>query len=333
MSSQPSQVLIAANPKSGAGPSAQRVAELQAAITAAGFSCDTEHSLNSLRRRALELDARGELRAVVSAGGDGTAEALANLLPGHIPLLLFPLGTENLLAKHWRITGDVQQACAILRSDRRIAMDVGSANGKLFLVMLSCGFDADVVQRMHAIRAGHISRWSYARPIWGSLLNYRFPQLGWSIDPPQPVVDGPMPQGQSGLPPPPTQSLPPGQSLPPSQSRTAAWLFVFNVPRYAAALDFCPQADPTDGLLDVCSFQRSGLASGVGYLTRLWLGSHQQMRDFAHVRCRHLEIPAPVDHNGQSISVPFQVDGDPGGVLPLSVEVLPGRLTLLVPEI
>jgi diacylglycerol kinase family enzyme len=29
--------------------------------------------------------------------------------------------------------------------------------------------------------------------------------------------------------------------------------------------------------------------------------------------------------------VPFQIDGDPGGVLPLEIEVLPGRMTLLGP--
>jgi diacylglycerol kinase family enzyme len=29
--------------------------------------------------------------------------------------------------------------------------------------------------------------------------------------------------------------------------------------------------------------------------------------------------------------VPYQLDGDPGGVLPLEIEALPGRLTLVVP--
>jgi diacylglycerol kinase family enzyme len=29
--------------------------------------------------------------------------------------------------------------------------------------------------------------------------------------------------------------------------------------------------------------------------------------------------------------VPYQLDGDPGGMLPVEVEVLPGRVSLLVP--
>ena len=31
--------------------------------------------------------------------------------------------------------------------------------------------------------------------------------------------------------------------------------------------------------------------------------------------------------------VPYQLDGDPGGFLPVDLEVLPGRLTLIVPQL
>jgi diacylglycerol kinase (ATP) len=317
--SSPKQVLIAANPKSGAGPGGQRVSALREALLSCGFECEVEQSLSQLRQRALTGDAAGQLKAVVSAGGDGTAEALANLLPAHIPLLLFPMGTENLLAKYLGISGDVRQACDILRGGREKSMDVGSANGKFFLVMLSCGFDAEVVRQMHATRTGHINRWSYARPICASLRSYRFPRLAWTPQAAEHIAGA-------------SASFLPSDRRVEEEHRGVAWLFVFNVPRYAAALDFCPQADPTDGLLDVCTFERPGILSGIGYLARLWLGSHQSMRGFSHTRCSRLEIPAPIGDNGETLDIPFQIDGDPGGVLPLSIETLPDRLKLLVPE-
>src|SRR5690606_17463230 len=99
-------VLISANPMSGARSSRQRVSDLREALLAAGYACEIRHSLDGLRRDALAASHQGQLRAIVSAGGDGTADALANLLPPDIPLLLFPMGTENLLAKHFGITGD-----------------------------------------------------------------------------------------------------------------------------------------------------------------------------------------------------------------------------------
>ncbi len=304
-----SHVLIAANPKSGAASGGSRVTELREALIADGYACDVYYSLEELHSFARQLEARGLLRAIVSAGGDGTAGALANLFPSHIPLLLYPLGTENLLAKHLGITADARQARTILQSDQRCRLDVGRANGKLFLVMLSCGFDAEVVRRMHAVRTGHITRWSYASPILATMVGYRFPQLSFSA----------------------TRLGERGATKTDTRRGSAAWLFVFNVPRYAAGLEFCPQADPTDGLLDAVTFQRSGLLCGLGYLVRLWLGSHQRMRGFSHNLCQRLEIAAPLDRQGQPLMVPFQIDGDPGGTLPLVVELLPQRLTLLVP--
>lgn len=292
--SSDAHVIIAANPKSGRSSSRSKVEELCRAIVELGFPCDVEYSLDAVQSRSLSLHAAGQLKAVVAAGGDGTADALANLLPAGIPILLFPLGTENLLAKHFGISGEIQQACHTLRAGKQVAVDVGSANGKLFLVMASCGFDAEVVRQMHAVRTGHINRWSYAGPILRSLRKYVFPRLSIALE------------GERS-------------------DRSAAWIFVFNVPRYAASLDFCPQADPHDGLLDVCTFEKSGVAFGMGYLFRLFLRSHQSMSGFAHRRAGKIVIESPGE------DIPFQIDGDPGGVLPLTIEVLPERLTLLVP--
>ncbi len=118
-----SHVLIAANPKSGAASGGRRVAELREALIADGHACDVHYSLEELQCSTQRLEALGQLRAVVSAGGDGTAGALANLIPCHLPLLLFPLGTENLLAKHLKITGEVRQARTILQADQRTLLD------------------------------------------------------------------------------------------------------------------------------------------------------------------------------------------------------------------
>ncbi len=175
-------VLIAANPKSGAGSSREKVLQLQSSLARLGLDVQVIHKLDELRARALELENREHLRAVVSAGGDGTVAALANLLPAEVPLLIFPLGTENLMAKHLGLDDSIDKATECIARPHVMELDVGQANGKLFLVVLSCGFDADVVRRMHDIRSGHINRWSYTRPILSAMWNYRFPQLKPQFD-------------------------------------------------------------------------------------------------------------------------------------------------------
>ncbi len=297
-------VLIAANPKSGAASSASLVQQLKSKLDSLELPTEIIGDLGLLKSRASELSAAGRLRCVVSAGGDGTVSAVANLLSPETPILVFPLGTENLLAKHFSLTADVDGAAKCIVANRQTTMDVGLANGKLFLVMLSVGFDALVVKHMTAIRQGHISRWSYARPILGAISQYKFPGLKFR-------ADGIGPCDTSG------------------RETAPAWLFVFNVPRYAANLQFCPQADPADGWLDLCTFARRGLVTGLGYLSQLWFGRHQALPGFQHRPIRTLEIDGAGD--GQR-EIPYQIDGDFGGVLPLKVEVAPGRLRLIIAD-
>lgn len=323
MNGDDQRVLIVSNPMSGAAESGGKISHLYQAIKDCGFDCQVLQDLQQVEAASTQLMRAGKLRAVVSAGGDGTADALANILQPEIPILLFPLGTENLLAKFFQITADIKNACAILQHGQQIKMDVGSVNDQLFLVMASIGYDAQVVEEMHAIREGHISRWSYIKPIFRALRKYRFPQLPYRLDLNEQYSCD---KGGELL----LEERSGGVSPPP---QTAAWIFVFNVPRYAAALDFCPQADPLDGQLDICTFKRSGISFGLGYLTRLFFRSHQSLRGFQHQRCRQILVESPRDAQGHIISrVPYQVDGDPGGQLPVRIKVLPRRLTLLTPH-
>ena len=285
------RILIAANPNSGASSSVAKVSALCETLNQSGFDCEILTSLEGVRAASLQAEAVGNLRAVISAGGDGTVDALANLLPATIPLQVFPLGTENLLAKYLGLRGDIRQACATAIANRRFKMDAGVANGKIFLVMLSVGFDAEVVRQMTALRRGHISRWSYVRPIFRTLLRYGFPALNYRLNGSldretvgdEPVGEIPRMPSASKRDARPTdtnitefsgESNPvacePLPEISTGDTRgSAAWVFVFNVPRYAASLNFCPQADPTDGLLDICTFSKPGIAYGLGYFARL----------------------------------------------------------------
>lgn len=307
-------VLIAANPKSGAGSARNKVFKLREAIARDGFEVELCESLEQVAASSRQWHRAGCLRAIVSAGGDGTVAAIVNLVPPDVPIVIFPLGTENLLAKHLGLAARVDQVLASLRAGKIHRLDVGLANGRMFLVMLGCGFDADVVQRMHAIRQGHIRRWSYAKPIWDAVRSYEYPEIELEIEPEQACAGEPS-EGNSVLQP---ES---GRTV---EIQSAAWIFAFNLPRYAANLRFCPQAVDNDGLIDVCTFRRGGFWRAIWYLANVWRGGHQRLPDFRHVRTRKITLRS-------SARVPYQLDGDPGGVLPVQIEIVPARLCVLIP--
>jgi diacylglycerol kinase family enzyme len=62
----------------------------------------------------------------------------------------------------------------------------------------------------------------------------------------------------------------------------------------------------------------------VAYLAGVLLRQHENWGDCQIVRTRKLRIEAEGP-------VPFQLDGDLGGALPIDIELLPRRVTLLVP--
>ena len=291
-------VLILRNPKSGAQDSRRHVDQVAELLSQKGFQVQQETDVDQLVKQSQLLYSPNELenrlQAVVAAGGDGTVSLLANRLPSGTPITICPLGTENLLAKHFGMTMEPSLIADLVDKGKVIQMDVGKANGKLFLVTASCGFDADVVRQLHSKRSGHISHWSYAGPVCKSIWNYRFPKIQITMDGAAKTVE-------------------------------SRWAFTFNVPRYAMNLPLARSADPTDGKLDLCTFRGGGVLRGIFYLIATVLGRHQTWTSSQ----LHQGTKIRFESDQQ---VPFQIDGDPGGFLPLTIEILPSYLKLIVPD-
>jgi diacylglycerol kinase family enzyme len=83
---------------------------------------------------------------VLASGGDGTITACVGGVAGSgIPLGVLPCGTGNLLARNLGLPLSLDEAltAALTGSDRRL--DVGTANGRPFVVMAGIGFDAEML--------------------------------------------------------------------------------------------------------------------------------------------------------------------------------------------
>src|SRR5690606_8990976 len=106
-------------------------------------------------------------------GGDGTAAEIVNRTPLGTPIAVLPTGTENLLARYLGIGKDVRQIADVIDAGRTAWLDAGRAGSRFFTLMASAGFDADVVDRLHADRSGHIRHSTYIKPIWRAIRNYQ----------------------------------------------------------------------------------------------------------------------------------------------------------------
>jgi len=298
-------VLILVNPTAGRGSAAGRVDSLVGLLRSRGFSVESFCNLKEACERANQAHRAGVLRAFVGVGGDGTAAQLVNRTDPGLPICICPAGTANLLARCLRLPASPQQLCDAIADGSILKVDAGSANGTIFLLMAGCGFDAHVVAEVHRQRqemsAGRYSYWTYVKPIVRAIRSYQYPEIRvyWS--------NAASPESEATL------------------ADPVRWAFAFNLPLYGWGLPLGCGADATDGMLDVCTFRHGSLWHGLRYLAAAQFHWQRRLPDCVVARATRLRITAEQP-------VPYQLDGDPGGYLPLEIEVLPKRLTLIAPN-
>ncbi len=299
---RPRQVILVSSPKAGTGLGRDQIARLLSLLSSQSTPTHQTDSIRQLRALLehpdFALDERREpsldVPVVIAAGGDGTLALVAENVPPHIPIIPMPLGTENLLARNFELTSSADKIVEVIVAGRDIHIDAGRANGKLFLVVASAGFDAEVVRGMHLTRRGHIHRLDYFRPLVRAARRYVFPEIETRID---------------------------GISLPGIPLR---WAMIFNLPRYAANLAIEPDAVGDDGFLDLVGFTGGSIFSGLRYTGGVLGGWHRDWSDVVRRRACQIELAS-------KFRVPYQLDGDYVGRLPLSIETLPGRVCLRIP--
>jgi diacylglycerol kinase family enzyme len=295
-------VLISLNPKAGRGCSGQLAKKLATILVDRGFQAVIETDIDQIRLIAAEKQASGELRTVISVGGDGTLSLLLNTLSKETNICIFPQGTENVLAKYLGIKADPEFVADLIERGQVLPMDAGQVTNEagekfLFALMVGCGFDGDIAERLANRRKGHITKFSYFIPVLTAIWKYRYPKMYV-----QDLADE-------------------------HNQFDARFLFVMNIRRYALKLIIAPEADPTDGKLDACGFVKPGFLHGLKYFWQLWWSTHPRSNEYVALQAKSFRIHADTQDR-----VVVQIDGDPCTSLPITVTTILGRMRLLVPQ-
>ena len=183
MFSSPNQewVAIQRNPMSGSGAGREELVHLTLTLQKYGYFVRIFKNRDKLLDALNDVERRERLRCLVAAGGDGTVNDVLNRYPS-VPLTIFPMGTENLLAKYLKIESSGDRLAEVIHYGRIEQFDLCQVNGRKFLLMLSFGIDADVVHRTSQARTGHISKLNYVQPFWESVRNYEYPEIRVYVD-------------------------------------------------------------------------------------------------------------------------------------------------------
>lgn len=229
-------------------------------------------------------------------GGDGTImHAVSGLVGSKVHVGLIPGGTGNLLAGNLRIPRDPARAAQMIVRAKPKPIDLGRIERddgvRYFAVNCGAGFAGDL---MHATTGEAKRRWgmgAYVARAWELIGDA--PRVHYNI-----TVDGTPLEMDATL----VLVLNCGEMFPP----------YFRL-RENIAVD--------DGILDVAVVTWTGFLDSMGMLWNVLRGAEQH--GVVYARGRKITVHADVPRV-------LQIDGDPVGTTPFTVEIVPGAVQVLV---
>ena len=295
-------ILLLVNPVSGGKPAAPGATagrpapgDLRDLLRGHGLNVDLHLLEEGDDVAALASGAVAGGRDVVVAGGDGTVRPTASaLVETDATLGIIPFGSWNNIARGCGLPVEPAAAIAVIAAGDRRLVDVGRAwhpgtppeDGVDFFEAAGVGLDAAGFGAAQAgARAGI---WRAVRSAWRALRRRRTTITL--------VVDG-------------------------RELRTAApAVTVCNGPYFGLGFALAPEADPSDGMLDVVVFSGMSRSAVIRHYLAVARGRPRRDPRVNRIRARRVSIA------GVHRTLPAHADGESIGTTPVTFGVTPGGL-------
>ncbi len=275
------------NPVAGGGRLLRLRLELDRTAAAAGVRLEWWPTRAPGHATELAARAGAEGRPMVLAyGGDGTYnEVAAGLVGSATAMGVLPGGTTSVLAYELAVPRPATRALESLLAGADRAMRVGrTSHGRTFLLMVSAGPDALVLERV----GPRLKR-------LGGRIGVAL-QAGFEL-----IRPGAMPR----------LSVTAG-----GRTLAAGWAIVGKSACYAGPFRATPGADPFAPALEAVIQTGSGRWPALCFAAGIGLGRHLRRRDVVRMSVDRVRLD-PFDGG----DLPYQIDGDVAGTLPVEVWV------------
>jgi diacylglycerol kinase (ATP) len=290
---------LVVNPSAGKGRAQELLPEIAGRIRDAGHRLDIWLSRDYTEAHRLIAKAANSGADVVAVmGGDGMLHLGVNEAvraqtssPTAPTLGLLPAGTGNDLCRGLDIGGEPLAALDVILAGREQSIDLARIGDVFIGTIVATGFDALVNRRANDMRWPKGSS-RYPLALMSVLRTFR--PLHYQL-----TVDGVR------------------------RDLDAMLIAVGNTRCYGGGIRICPDADPTDGLLDVTVIHPVGRPTLMRLMPQLYTGSFVSDPCVELMRVREITIDGPG-------LVAFG-DGELIGAAPLTVRQVPRALRVCVP--
>jgi len=221
---------------------------------------------------------------IVAVGGDGTVNEVGKELIGQsMPLGIIPTGSGNGLARHMGIPVNIKRSLKLIIKGKKALIDTGLMDGHPFLNTAGIGFDANVSKAFEkSVRRGW---YSYVKIILKLGMNIKSFKLKL-------IHDGG------------------------SENIETVMLSMANSSQYGNNARIAPNADITDGKMDICILSQVGLLRAAFFAIKVMTGMVRKNGYFTMFQSKSLTVEgykgwAHIDGDPVEINASFRVEMKP----------------------
>ncbi|MBA2405373.1 MAG: lipid kinase [Bdellovibrionales bacterium] len=292
-----SRILLMINPKSRSGEKATQ--EITEALRTCGHSIIIPEDKES-RDDPNEFIRKNKTQAdfVIVGGGDGSVN---HLLPGlvdtQLPLVVYPLGTANNLARTYNIPFDAKGICDLLKEGQVIYIDLGEVNNNLFVNVAGLGLSTEINRHVPHTMKRHLGVLAFILTAF---------KMFFKMNPFRAWIDG----GKGEI-------------------KTRSWqISVCNGKHYGSGLTIKHDASLDDGKLHLLSTEVKNFWEGIKLIPTLYSGHYKRHHEVTLLTSDHFHIRT-------KRTLKIDVDGDLKTQTPAEFKVHINALKILVakPEI
>lgn len=289
-------VLAVINPATGRTPGDAIAEALQREAARRGITLHIEYSRKPGHAVDIVRHHPAEVDTIIAVGGDGTvSDVVTGASQEPLTIAIIPAGSTNIIAKDLGVPTDIDEAIRIALGDGvPISIDVATTGTTTFIHMAGAGFDAALMRDASRSWKRRVGWLAYLVPGFKHL---RYPNF---------VADLTIDDTRIQL---------------PARVVLLALGSAIIAPRFKVG----DRIDRTDGVIDICVYNPPGILSTLTCL--LWIAVGHPSRSRWQHQFRGKRVSLRADR-----PVPYEVDGDPIGNLPIDVEVSQRRVRILVPS-
>jgi YegS/Rv2252/BmrU family lipid kinase len=230
----------------------------------------------------------------IGVGGDGTIHYMANILAGTDKNLgVIPTGSGNDIAVNLGLPSDVKSCCRIIKKGATKRLDLGLINDKYYyLCIAGSGFDSQVNDLANNTRLPLKGPAKYSYSVYKTLITFKSKKFFMDYNNSQREVFGMM-------------------------------ITASNMPSYGGGMRITPDADPEDGLFDICIIKRMSKLHFIKVFPKVYEGKHIEDSNVEIFRTSYLKLDSEYRFS-------VFADGEYICKLPASFKVAPKKLNFIV---